>query len=173
MSPAVAMPFISQPIRGIYSELWLEETWERPRLLCKRGRKCILTFHSFLLYPSISLFSIPVCCFWVICTTRKSIQEFQNSKFSSRYLCFPHLYVICSFLSSPSPCLFPFFCLFPSLHLLILQSQGEVKNIVSIQTSTCWKGNKSWTEVSGANIEEADIWVRDWSPSWRAKLKRG
>lgn len=118
-----------------------------------RKHCCISTFLPFfLLHPSSRLLFLS----WSIRRVWKLI-----------FLLFAVFFIL-----SISPA-FPFFCLFPSLHLLILQSQGEVKNIVSIQTSTCWKGNKSWTEVSGANIEEADIWARDWSPSWRAKLKRG
>lgn len=47
-----------------------------------------------------------------------------------------------------------------SLRLQILQRQGEVKNIDSIPTPTCWKGNKSRTEVfRGAKHGGDDIWA--------------
>lgn len=105
---------------GIQPALWLEETRERPRPLCKTE----------------PLSSSPR--FWV----------------NTRDLKLNLSLFLCYFLLSSSPSSFS-----PSV-CKILQRQGEVKNIDSIPTPTCWKGNKSRTEVfRGAKHGGDDIWA--------------
>lgn len=124
-------------------------------------RKTLSVMQMILLHLKLSVFAFQ-SVFPILSAVSESVRKtrkfysFNILHFSSRHICFPPSFCYLQLLSSPSPCLFLFVfsvSFTPSISWSF-RRQGEVKNIGVIQTSTCWKGNKSWSEVLGANTRK-------------------